>query len=185
VRRPIVGLLAGVLLAATAGCYTYGSSPGTEVPDSGEVVRVHLTEEGAASLQSEVGVGVSQLFGRLRTTVGDSVTLAVRRSGQGRVDAFGAIRDSVAIPVSAVESWETQQFSVLRTGGVVLGAGAAVAVLTSLTVEQSGTLDRGGTDGGGGEGSLGPARPPMVGPRSADGSSRGAPVWISWSLPVP
>lgn len=149
------------------------------------MVRVHLTEQGAAGLQSEVGVGVSQLFGRLRDTRGDSVTLDVRRGGQGRVDAFGALRDSVAIPVSAVESWETQQFSVLRTGGVVLGAGAAVAVLASLTVEQSGTLDRGGTGGTGGEGSLTPAGSPMVVPLSADGSGVSAPVGISWSLPVP
>lgn len=149
------------------------------------MARVHLTEEGAAGLQSEIGVGVSQLFGRVRDTRGDSVMLDVRRGGQGRVDAFGSVRDSVTIPVSAVESWETQQFSALRTGGVVLGVGAAVAVLGRLSVEQSGTLDRGGTGGGGGEGALGPARSPAVRPAAGESSSLSAPLWISWSLPVP
>lgn len=149
------------------------------------MVRVHLGEEGAADLQSEIGVGVQELFARLRGSRGDSVMLDVRRGGQGRVDAFGGVRDSVTIPVSAVESWETQQFSVLRTGGVVLGAGAAVAVLTRLTVEQSGTLDRGGTGGGGGEGSLGSARSPEVRPASGESSSLSAPLWIYWSLSVP
>lgn len=177
--------LAAVLLATTTGCYTYGSAPGPRVPDTGAVVRARLTEEGAAELQSEVGIGVDRLFGRLRGLRGDSVALDVRRGGRGRVDAFGAVRDSIVIPVSAVDTWETQRFSLLRTGGVVLGAGAALAVLGSLTVEQSGTLDRGDSGGGGGEGSFGPPRGPGV--EGSAGSEPGAspPVWLSWSLSVP
>lgn len=178
--------LAAALLVATAGCYTYSRSPGEAVPESGEVVRAYLSEAGASELRSEVGVGVRELFGRMRAVSRDSATLGIRRGGQGRADALGAVRDSVTIPVSAVESWETQQFSVVRTGLAGLGAGAVVVMAFRLTVDQSGSLaPRDGFEGGGGEGTVVPSGSPEVAPGDAEGSGTRVPVWISWSLPVP
>lgn len=182
-------LLAAALLTATGGCYTYARSPGERVPESGEVVRAYLSDAGGAELRSEIGVGVRELFGRLRAVSSDSATLGIRRGGQGRADALGAVRDSITIPLSAVESWETQRFSAVRSGLAGLGAGAALAVAFKLTVEQSGSLAQrdGFDDGGGGEGALVPSGDSRVGPSDSgeEESATLGPLWVAWSLPVP
>jgi len=184
--RVLRGLLSAAFLPLFVGCYTYGTAPGEQVPESGKRVRAQLTEEEASELQSELGIGVDRVFGSVLTSSGESVTIATRRGGQGRVDAFGALRDSVTIPVSAVETWETQQFSLLRTAGVVAAGGAAVVMFARLAVDQSGEPpDRGPLGGGGGEGSIAPPGLPEVQPRSGDKAGLSVPVWIAWSVPVP
>lgn len=184
--RVLRKLLSVALLPFFVGCYTYRSAPPAQVPEGGQRVRAYLTEEGASELQSELGIGVDRVFGNVLTSSGESVTIATRRGGQGRVDAFGALRDSVTIPVSAVETWETQQFSLLRTAGVVAAGGAAVVMFARLAVDQSGAPpDRGPLGGGGGEGSIAPSGLPEVQPRSGDEAGGSPPVWIAWSLPVP
>lgn len=160
-------LLAVLIAAATAGCYTYSPAPAGEVPDAGSLVRVQLTEDGARGVRLDRS-GSDELFGRVRRTNGDSVTLSVRRSAGDRVDALGVRQDSVTVALSSVGEWRRQELSVFRTAGVVAGVAGAAVLTTQIFVQGEGPeRDTGFLDDRDTEGAIRPA------------SS------VGWTLPVP
>lgn len=180
-RRPPL-LLAGFLVAATGACYTYSETPGDRVPDAGEVVRVRLTEQGARALRSRIG-DERRVFGRIQRSTADSVTLSVRASTGDRIDALGAVRDSLTLAISSVDGWRRQEFSALRTAGVVLGVAGAAVLTTEVLVSGGG--GGGGDeflDEGGSEGAIGPGSSSSLGTTTLFPA---APVSPGWSIPIP
>lgn len=176
------GILLACLLLVTGGCYTYSDAPSGSVPHAGSVVRVQLTEQGARDLRPRTG-GARQVFGRVQSRTVDSVTLSVRESAGDRVDALGVTRDSLTLAISSVEGWRRQEFSALRTAGVVLGvAGAAVLTAEVLVSGNGGSDGNDFLDDRGTEGSL-RARPSPV-PRQ-EPVAPAPPLLMRWRLAIP
>lgn len=183
--RASATLLVVLLAASTWGCYTYSAVPGSQVPDAGSLVRVQLTEEGAETLRTGRS-GSSDIFGRVRRTNADSVTLSVRTSAGDRVDALGVNRDSVIVALSSVTEWRRQELSVLRTAGLVAGV-AGVAVMTTQVFVSGGGAEResGFQDDRDTEGALRPTGRPWTRPqRSSEPALLQLPA-VGWSVPIP
>jgi len=128
VRRRAVGLLVPWLLSA---CHGYAASSPATVPTNAPV-RVQLTDRATVDLAGALGPSVHLVRGRL-TERGDS-TLTLHVSSVTRYDGTEESwrGEPVRVPLAAVARLEREQLSRARSGLLVGGVAAALALAAAV-----------------------------------------------------
>ena len=128
VRRRAAGLLVPWLLSA---CHGYAASSPVTVPTN-EPVRVQLTDRATADLAAALGPSAHLVRGRL-TERGDS-TLTLHVSSVTRYDGIEESwrGEPVRVPFAAVARLEREQLSRTRSGLLVGGVAAALALAVAV-----------------------------------------------------
>ncbi len=131
-------LAAGALLLNTA-CYSYMPAiGGALVP--GRDVRVELTSEGSAVMQSAVGPRIRLIEGRVQQAAGGSTTMAVEQltSLDGLTVPYAG-RAALVIPATAIRRVDVRTLDRKRSwmAGGVMGSVFLAAVVTALAKARS------------------------------------------------
>jgi hypothetical protein len=142
-RRRVAARLAPLLLAA---CYTYRPLP-EPVPPAGDRVQVSLTDDGADSLASRIGPGITLVDGDVIRADSGSLTLAVREVENRRGERDDWQGERVDVPRRFVRGIEERRMSLGGTG--LLGGAIAAGLVAATTIAGKGILEGGGNGSGG------------------------------------
>ena len=139
-RRRAAGAAALAGLLCNTACYSYLPPPGGTLPAGGDV-RVELTAEGSAALQSAIGPRIHLMEGRLRSMESDGAAMMdidQVTSWEGAVADFTG-RDAVRIPRAAIARADVRTLDRRRswTAAGVMGGVFLVAVITALAKARS------------------------------------------------
>ena len=142
-RRAVVVLGQAVVIWVLGGCYRY--APVDELPGAGSEVRIHLTDEGIASLGPVLGAGTTNLSGRIVSASDSTLVVSVSETGRGDSHVSWA-GERITLPRSTLARAERRSLDRWRTVGVG-AAGLGAAGLVSALVKELGSRSGGDGDG--------------------------------------
>lgn len=161
VRRPLAAVTCLLFLALPA-CYSYSPvEQGT--PGAGSEVRLRLGDEGADRVTGESSLverGVVE--GRIVEQRGSAVRLLVSRPARRQFAAGGRARDTVAVPLSGIQSVELKQLEVGKTAALFAGITAGGVLLGAAALSSAGSGGSSPENGGGGTNPLGISIPVSI-----------------------
>ena len=135
-RKPILGLLAALMLSTT-GCYTYTlTTPDMAAP--GEGVRVLMTREGAAELAevTQVAWEAPVVDGTLVGQEGDDLLLSVAVGPRDVGFVANDLRQTVRVPTSEIVTFQRRSLNVTNTVLSLAGVTAAGVGLVVYIVSE-------------------------------------------------
>ena len=136
----LVPLLA---MSFASGCYTYIPVPNT--PPVGSDVRATVTDEEALRLSDLTGQLTQTFDGRLMGATDDSVFISiVTFRVASEISGSRQLRQSIHIPRTGLEAFESRELSAWRTGIAGMLAATGVALVVRQVVVGGG--DEGDTD---------------------------------------
>ncbi len=127
------------LLTLTApGCYAHHPVPFSAAP-SGEVVRVHLSDEGVRRMEETFGVRQRQIQGELLTAAPDHLLLAFTPPAPPGARGVSSTRREFRISPGQVSEVEVRELDRKRTTALFVGGGLVLSLgFYLVTVADSG-----------------------------------------------
>lgn len=160
-RRPLAALTCLLFLALPA-CYSY--SPVEQgAHEAGSDVRLRLNDEGTDRVTRQTPLNERDAVeGRIVEEGSSEIRLLVSRPARRQFAAGGRTRDTVAVPVSGIESMELKQMEVGKTAALFGGITAGGVLLGAVVLSSAGSGGSTPEDGGGGTNPLGISIPVSI-----------------------
>lgn len=160
-RRPLATLTCLLFLALPA-CYSY-SPVEQEAPEAGSEVRLRLNDEGTDRVTRETPlVERDAVEGRIVEQGSSAIRLLVSRPARRQFAAGGRLRDTVAVPLSGIESVELKQMEAGKTAALFGGITAGGVLLGAAVLSGAGGGGSPPENGGGGTSPLGISIPVSI-----------------------
>ena len=145
--RPVSATPAlAALLVLSAGCYRYRDARPAELA-AGAHAAVALTDTGSAMLAPAVGPRAARIEGRVISAEPSGVTLAVSSIVRGPHQAESWPRESVRVPMSAVQRFQVRQLD--RKRSVIFAGVTMLGLVATRAVIDANSGGGGGRSGGG------------------------------------
>src|SRR5688572_4167258 len=116
------GLVSGLCLAVSTGCYTYAP---VQSPQPGMEVRARLNTEAAIRRSQGLDEPVTRLDGRIIESTPEAMSLDVLVARQSSAFQDVEIRDTVRLETAEIQSILVRKISPARTAAFTVLAGAA------------------------------------------------------------
>ena len=139
--------LCTVLLAGTA-CYRYVPTEGT-IPQSGERVRVELTDQGSAEMARLLGPGPVAIAGRVLAADEAELTVGVQAVEFRRREEQFWVGERLSVPRPLIARVERRKLS--RTRTILTTVASLAAAVLIVDVFAGGEALFGGKNDGGGQ----------------------------------
>ena len=128
-RGPAVPLIAGCIVLAMAGCYSYRGVEGVQSLAPGTRARAMLTPLGQQSFETRTGRLGPNPEGQVVRSDSDSLYVAVGSAVLARAgQAFGTGIDTVGIPLAHIAELQQKELNAPRTAVLMAAGGIAIGV---------------------------------------------------------
>lgn len=147
--RRSLAALTGLLFLALPACYSYAPVE-QGAPEAGSEVRLRLNDEGTDRVTRQTPLRERDAVeGRIVEESSSEIRLLVSRPARRQFAAGGRTRDTVAVPLSGIESVELKQMEVGKTAALFGGITAGGALLGAAVLSGAGDGGSPPEDGGG------------------------------------
>jgi hypothetical protein len=140
--RVAASVAASSVMCATQACYTYVRTE-TPTPPVGERVALEITDRGRVSLADRFGPGIAEIEGRVLDDQTNDYVINVYRVSQVNGQSAMWSGEETHVSRDFVGSVRTRQLSKVKTGLLIGGIGAGLALLAAkgLSGTYTGTPD--------------------------------------------